>query len=102
MLPSSIVFTDELQSYNRLGRIGYTHRRVHHASGVYVTADGASTNTIESFCSLFRRRIDGAHHSISEKWLQNYLDEYTFRWNHRKDPKPMFNLFMWLTRRTRG
>jgi transposase len=73
--------------------MGYSHKRVHHASGVYVTAD-AHTNTIEGFWGLFKRSVDGAHHAISAKYMQNYLNEYTFRWNHRADETPMFVTFL--------
>ncbi|MBE9512501.1 MAG: hypothetical protein IMY77_00335 [Chloroflexi bacterium] len=27
---------------------------------------------------------------MSEKYLQNYINEYSFRYNHRNDEKPMF------------
>jgi hypothetical protein len=29
--------------------------------------------------------VRGAHHSISAKYLPNYLDEYVLRWNYRKE-----------------
>ena len=29
-------------------------------------------------------------HSVSSKHLQGYLDEYAYRYNHRKDERPMF------------
>ena len=38
----------------------------------------------ESFFALFKNSVRGTHHSISAKYLQRYLDEYTFRWNRRK------------------
>lgn len=34
--PRTTIYTDELGSYNRLGNIGYQHRRIHHAQQVYV------------------------------------------------------------------
>ena len=48
------------------------------------------TNTIEGFWSLLKRGIGGVYHSVSEKYLQSYINEYGFRFNHRKDKKPMF------------
>ena len=48
------------------------------------------TNSIEGFWSLLKRGIGGVHHSVSEKYLQSYINEYGFRYNHRKDEKPMF------------
>jgi transposase len=45
---------------------------------------------LESFFALFKNSVRGAHHNVSAKYLPNYLDEYTFRWNHRKDERPIF------------
>ena len=41
------------------------------------------TNTIEGFWSLVKRGIGGVYHSVSKKYLQTYLNEYAFRYNHR-------------------
>ena len=37
------------------------------------------TNPIEGFWSLVKRGIAGTHHAVSAKWLQGYLNEYTWR-----------------------
>ena len=50
----------------------------------------AHTNTIENFWSLLKGGISGVYHAVSEKYLQAYLNEYVFRYNHRKDDNPMF------------
>jgi hypothetical protein len=34
--------------------------------------------------SLLRRGVMGTFHSVSRKHLQNYLNEFQFRWNTRK------------------
>ena len=49
---------------------------------------------IESFWGLVKRGIGGVYHSVSEKYLQSYINEYGFRFNHRKDRKPMFKTVM--------
>jgi transposase len=41
------------------------------------------TNTMEGFGSLVKRGIGGVYHSVSQKYLQTYLDEYSFRYNRR-------------------
>ena len=69
--------------------MGYHDRRVHHAAKVYVRGT-AHTNTIDGFWSLTKRGIDGLHHSVSAKYLQQYLNGYAFRWNRRHDETPMF------------
>lgn len=45
---------------------------------------------LHSTFALFKNSVRGAHHNVSAKYLPNYLDEYSFRWNHRKDATPIF------------
>lgn len=89
VLQDSQVYTDEFAIYDGLGKQGYHHKRVQHASEVYVLGN-AHTNTIEGFWSLLKRGISGVYHAVSEEYLQDYIDEYVFRYNHRQDEKPMF------------
>ena len=93
ILPSSLVYSDEHAAYNPLKSMGYEHRRVHHAAKVYVQGD-AHTNTIEGFWSLVKRGISGVNHAVSEKYLQSYLNEYSFRYNRRDQEQPMFESFL--------
>jgi transposase-like protein len=87
--PGTMVHTDEFSVYNKLERMGYEHRRIAHSAKIYVVGD-VHTNTIEGFWALVKNGIVGVFHSVSEKYLQCYLDEYTFRYNHRNDNSPMF------------
>jgi hypothetical protein len=41
-----------------------------------------------------KRGISGVYHSVSAKWLQSYLDEYSFRYSHRTDEAGMFDAFL--------
>jgi hypothetical protein len=34
--------------------------------------------------------VRGAHHAVSHKWLQGYLNEWTWRYNRREDGTEMF------------
>lgn len=88
-----MIHTDEYHVYDSLNREGYKHGRVHHAEEIYVAVD-VHTNTIEGFWSLLKRGVGGVYHSVSSKHLQGYLDEYTFRYNHREAPGGMFNAFL--------
>lgn len=90
VMPSSTVYTDELNAYNTVseGR-RYTHKRINHSSKVYVQGV-VHTNTIEGFWSLVKRGIGGVYHSVSQKYLQSYLNEYSFRYNRRDAKEPMF------------
>jgi transposase len=49
---------------------------------------------LQGFWSLLKRGIGGDYHSVSSKHLQSYLDEYSFRYNHRQDPGGMFSAFL--------
>lgn len=92
VLPKSTVFTDEFSSYRGLGRMKgmeYEHRRINHDAKVYVMGD-VHTNTIEGFWSLIKRGIGGVYHSVSQKYLQTYLDEYSFRYNRRASGNLIF------------
>jgi transposase-like protein len=89
ILPGSMIFTDEWSAYDRLGKTGYTHRRIKHKARVYVDGD-VHTQTIDGFFGLFKTGVRGAHHAVSQKWLQGYLNEWTWRYNRREDGNMMF------------
>jgi len=91
--PDATIYTDEFHTYDHLTTIGFKHSRVNHGAKQYV-AGKAHTNNIEGFWSILKRGISGVYHSVSPKYLQSYLNEYVFRYNHRKDDTPMFELFL--------
>jgi transposase-like protein len=91
--PESIVYTDDSRLYDRLGKAGWDHKVIDHSAKVYVSGD-VHTQTIDGFWSLVKRGISGTHHAVSPKWLQGYLNEYVWRYNHRDDPKAMFELLL--------
>ena len=65
------------------------HCRVNLSAKVYVQGN-VHTNTIEGFWSLLKNGIRGAHHAVGASYLQSYVNEYAFRYNHRDDKTPMF------------
>ena len=75
------LYTDEWVGYNSLSKI-YDHSVVKHNLGEYVNGR-VHTNTIEGFWSLLKRGIIGIYHFTSKKHLQNYVDEFVFRYNTR-------------------
>ena len=84
ILPSSMIYTDDFSAYRQFdGSKHYTHGRVNHSAKVYVSGD-VHTQTIEGFWSLLKSGLRGTYHSVSAKWLQSYLDEYAWRYNHRE------------------
>jgi transposase-like protein len=78
-----MVITDELKSYNRVGRLA-KHRRINH-SKEYVHGD-IHTNSIENVWSLLKRSLIGSYHKVSAKHLPAYVNEVGFRFNHRDNP----------------
>ena len=78
------LYMDEWSGYNVVQRI-YKHSVVNHGHGIYVENGGAYTNTIEAFWSNYcKRAINGTYNSISKHHLQEYFDEFAFRYNTRK------------------
>jgi transposase len=94
VLPGSMIFTDDWTGYSGLSRNGvYRHRRINHSERIYV--DGpVHTQTIEGFFGHFKTDVRGTHHSISAKWLPGYLNEWVWKWNHRKDDEAMFRMLL--------
>jgi transposase-like protein len=84
---SSILYTDDFQAYRQIGRKGF-HRRINHSGRVYVMGD-VHTQTIEGFFGLFKNGVRGVYHSVSQKWLQGYVNEYVWRYNRREDRRSM-------------
>ena len=52
------------------------------------------TNGIENFWKLFKASVKGAHVQISNAHVQKYLDEFTFRQNHREMGNAMFDVLI--------
>ena len=80
--PESIIFTDDWMSYKPLGKEYAGHSVINHSAGFYVRGD-IHTNTIEGFFGNLKTGMRGAYKAVSQKWLQSYLDEYAWRYNHR-------------------
>jgi transposase-like protein len=89
ILPKTTVFTDEYRIYDRVGGRVKEHKRINHTAKIYVVGD-VHTNTIEGFWSLVKRGIGGVYHQVSQKYLQSYLDEYSFRYNRRDQGNLIF------------
>jgi|SRR5579864_2563328 len=64
----STVSTDELKSYAKLARLGYTHGAVNHSREIWVDGEH-HTNSVEGFWSLVKRSIRGTHVHVSRKHL---------------------------------
>ena len=89
ILPESTVFTDDWVGYNDFAQAGYTHKRINHSEKVYVAGE-IHTQTIDGLWALIKRGIGGVYHQVSKKYLQSYLNEYTFRYNRRDQGNLIF------------
>ena len=88
--PGGTVHTDEWIGFKRLTRCGFIHGVCSHGAKQYVVGD-SHTNTIEGFWSVLKGGIQGVYRGrVQPEYLQAYVDEYAFRYNHRNDPEPMF------------
>jgi transposase len=91
--PESIIITDEWPAYNGLDEHFISHSRINHSAGWYVQGD-THTNTVEGFFGNLKTGIRGNYKKVSHKWLQGYLNEFTWRYNHRNSGESMFHLLV--------
>ena len=75
----SEIHTDEHGAYIDVN-LKYKHSAISHKAKEY-SVDGVTTNGIESVWALLKRGIYGVYHSVSEKHLSRYMDEFSFRLN---------------------
>jgi transposase len=87
------LYTDEFALYGGLGREFAAHHQIKHRDGIY--ADGhVHTQTVEGFFGNVKRGLSGVQHNVSRKWLELYVSEFAFKYNHRDDAEPMFKIFL--------
>ncbi len=79
--PGSHLMTDEHGAYRGLGTNGWKHEIVAHTKDEWVRGN-VHTQGIENF----KRGIIRQFHSVSVKHLHRYLNEFSFRFNNRKNP----------------
>jgi len=93
----STVSTDELLSYGLLNDDGYRHGVVRHTTKQFVRRDQDvmhHTNSVENFWRQFKYAVRSTHVHVSPKYMQRYLDEFSFRANHREMQNAMFDLLI--------
>ena len=83
------VLTDERWASRHLIWLGFDHHTVAHGRGEYAR-DGVHTNSIDNFWARLKLSIRGTHIHVSPTYLNKYLNEFSFRYNYRKTPDPMF------------
>jgi transposase len=86
----SYISTDSWRAYKKLHNLGYRQGSVDHhkyewKNGIYCT------NGIEGFWAHLKKGIRSTHIHVSREYLQNYVDEFGFRYNNRHEPHAMLN-----------
>ena len=80
--------TDEFSSYKGIGKhFEGGHHTVNHSAGEYMRREGGkkiTTNDAECYFSLLKRGVMGSFHSVSDRHLHRYCNEFSYRWNERK------------------
>jgi transposase len=95
----SAVSTDESRIYDLLKSAGYDHKAVNHSKKEwrkfnYRRDEYHHTNNVEGFWRPFKNSIKSTHIHVSEKYMDRYLKEFTFRSNHRQMTNAMFDLLI--------
>src|SRR5690606_4441971 len=78
------VHTDEFRVYKSLPQFGYKHRNVVHSRRQWIR-NGSHINSIEGYWSNLKKSILGTHTFVTPRHLHKYLNEFSFRHNHRKE-----------------
>ena len=86
--PATLIVTDDWSGYADLRKRGYDH---------HVIAECGDSEVTDEFLPIIhlvfanlKTWLTGIHHGVSERHLQAYLNEFTFRFNRRFYP---FNAF---------
>ena len=79
---TATLITDEYKGYIGIKNL-MPHEVIDHTKW-YVDGN-IHTNTVESFWALLKRGIVGQYHKVSIKHLAKYIDEFSYKWNHRKN-----------------
>lgn len=90
----SIVHTDGWNSYKRLGKLGFDHRR--HPKREMAIGEQLLPRAHRAVSNL-KAWMHGTHRSVSPAHLPVYFDEYVFRHNRRRTPMAAFQTLLGLS-----
>jgi len=83
------IITDGYRGYNNLSQRDSDHIRKAY------NPDDQTYRTLHIIISNFKSFILGTYHGgIRREQLQEYLDEFSFRFNHRKESKLLFDILL--------
>ena len=77
---NAVVLTDGFKSYSKMKTCVKEHQ-------VYVCQDSTEVSKVfpwvHTSISNAKRSLLGTHHSINDVYMQNYLDEFCYKFNRR-------------------
>lgn len=79
----AVINTDESPSDSSVQKEFAEHQAVNQNKGEDVR-ENSKVNRVESVHALWKRGIVGTFHHVSKRHLHRYLNEFDFRFNHRK------------------
>ncbi|MEN6370301.1 MAG: IS1595 family transposase [Thermotogota bacterium] len=85
------LYTDAAKSFSLMALHTHLFQVTHEHE--YVRGD-VHTNYVENAWSLFKRGLVGQFHHVSARLLQSYLDEFAFRYSHRREKGRMMDLVL--------
>lgn len=87
--PGSTIQTDGLNLYRKpLAEAGYSHQVFENKE------DSDALKWVHTILANAKAFIQGTYHGLGAKYLQEYLDEFTYRLNRRTHPKELFPRFV--------
>lgn len=88
------IMTDEAPAYRHLYDFGYyNHHSVNHSDKVYAKGI-VHNNSVENVWSHLKRGIFGVYRHVSKEYLQDYVNEFSFRYNNRHLENGMFQVLV--------
>lgn len=87
----TLIHSDGYRAYRKLPEWGYPHKTTNHSLLEFYTED-SYTQTIENVWSTMKPRWRGTFKYISPKYLQNYANEFAWRYSHRGDVSMFWSL----------
>lgn len=76
---NAILFSDDSTSYTHLSEIVEQH----HATKSSKQTTKTALHWVHTAISNSKRIFNGIHHKINKKYIQNYLDEFCYKFNRR-------------------
>jgi transposase-like protein len=95
--PGATVHTDAWQGYRPLARNGFIHqRRSQRAHRLLGQDPDQILPRVHRVISHLKTWLQGTHRGVSVEHLQDYLNEFTFRFNRRRTPMAAFQTLLGL------